>query len=433
VWLACASLLLHTAVPSNLHLPHVDTDAVFGKRIVHEAAYVERFFLATWAVEQVVLLVTLWLYARRGARFTAESAAGPIGTGMLLGMLGLGIVWLVQLPFTLLDVWWARRHGLTESGYVEWALGHWVELGASFVAICIALLVVMFLARRLGEIWWIPGAACFVAIGAFFAFVQPYLVTDTKPVRDPVLKEAAREFEREQGVSHVPVSVEDVSGTTSQANAYAVGFGPSRKVVLWSTMVDGRFTTPEVKVVLAHEIGHHSSDHIPKAIAWFGLFALPGAWILMRATRGRGGMGEAAAVPLALFVVAAFQLAVAPAQAWISRRMEAEADWKALQTTHDPAGARGLFVGFAHTDLANPDPPTWAHVLLDSHPTLDQRVAMVEAWRARRRETVSETGRSLSPTLLPAGDRLKPVTDATSMCTRGRSRPRAASAGRRGP
>ena len=76
-------------------------------------------------------------------------------------------------------------------------------------------------------------------------------------------------------------------------------------------MVDGTFTDSEVKVVLAHEIGHHSSNHIPKGLAWFALFALPGAWILMRATRRRGGMGEAAAIPLALLVVAALQLAAA--------------------------------------------------------------------------------------------------------------------------
>ena len=173
----------------------------------------------------------------------------------------------------------------------------------------------MFLARRLGEIWWIPARAVFVAIGAGFAFVQPYLVTDTTPLRDPGLRSAGREFEREQGVSDIPISVEDVSGTTSQANAYAVGFGASRRVVLWSTMVDGSFSDAEVRVVLAHEIGHHSSRHIPKALAWFALFALPSAWMLMRVTRRRGGMGEAAAVPLALLVVAVLQLALAPAQA----------------------------------------------------------------------------------------------------------------------
>lgn len=367
-------------MPSDLQLSPVNTDAVFGTDLVDEAARVERFFLVTWVLEQVVLLATLSVYARRGARYVRESAAGPIGTGMLLGMLGLGLVWIVQLPFSLLDVWWARRHDLTESGYVEWAFGHWFELGAAFVSICISLLVVMFLARRIGDRWWIPGAAVFVAVGAGFAFVQPYLLGGTTPLKDPALRRAATEFQRAQGISGVPVSVEDVSGTTSQANAYAVGYAGSRKIVLWSTMVDGSFSHREVRVVLAHEIGHHSSEHIPKGIAWFGLLALPSAWILMRATRRRGGMGRPESIPLALLVIATLQLALLPAQSWISRRMEVEADWKALQTTRDPVAARGLFVGFGTTSLGDPDPPAWAHILLDSHPTLSDRVAMADAW-----------------------------------------------------
>ena len=148
-------------------------------------------------------------------------------------------------------------------------------------------------------------------------------------------------------------------------------------------MIDGTFSDAEVRVVLAHEIGHHSSKHIPKGIAWFALFALPGAWVLMRATRRRGGWARPPRFRSRCSSSPRLQLALAPAQSWISRRMEAEADWKALQTTRDPAAARGLFVGFSDTSLANPDPPGWAHVLLDSHPTLAQRVAMAAAWKQR--------------------------------------------------
>jgi len=384
-WLWAVSLLLRTAVPSGLRLPHINAEAVFGRKLVHDAAHVERFFLLTWVLGQIVLLGTLWIYSRRGLRYVKESAAGPIGTGMLLGMMGLAIVWIVQLPFGLADLWWARRHDLTEIGYIDWAFGHYFQLGGTFVSICVALLIVMFLARWLGEKWWIPGAAVFVAVGAGFAFAQPYLLSNTTPLRDPGLKRTAIAYERAQGISGVRLAVEDVSGTTSQANAYAIGFGPSRTLVLWSTMVDGTFSDRQVHVVLAHEIGHHSSHHIPKGLAWFGLFALPAAWLLMRLTRRRGGMGSPEAVPLALLLVAVIQLSLAPAQAWISRRMEAEADWKALQTTRDPAAARGLFVGFGKTSLGNPNPPTWAHVLLDDHPTLAQRVAMVEAWASLHR------------------------------------------------
>jgi STE24 endopeptidase len=113
------------------------------------------------------------------------------------------------------------------------------------------------------------------------------------------------------------------------------------------------------------------------------MFALPAAWILMRVTRRRGGMGAPEAVPLALLTVAVIQLVAMPLQSAISRRMESEADWKALESTRDPAGARELFVGFARTGLSDPDPPAWQEWLFGSHPTLADRVAMARAWAQR--------------------------------------------------
>ena len=88
---------------------------------MRDARRYERFLVVDWLLAQVVLLVVLWVYARRGVGFMKQSAAGRIGTGMLLGMLGLGIVWLVQLPFGLVAVWWERRHDTIEIGYFEWA------------------------------------------------------------------------------------------------------------------------------------------------------------------------------------------------------------------------------------------------------------------------------------------------------------------------
>jgi STE24 endopeptidase len=373
-------VLLDNAVPDGLRLPDVDVDRVFGADLVDRAERYERFLLLDWVLAQVVLLGVLWNYSRRGARLARESAAGRVGTGMLLGMLGLGIVWLVELPFGLAAVWWGRRYGTTEAGYLEWLLGDWLELGAAFLSISFALVVVMALAGWLGERWWLPGAAVFVGVAALFLFVSPWLAT-TNELDDRALVAAARSYEREQGLPEIPVLVEEVSGTTSQANAYATGVGPSRVVVLWDTLLDGRFTDGAERVVVAHELAHHSSDHLPKALAWFALFAVPGAWLVMRLTRRRGGIGAPEAVPLALLIVAVYQLALAPAQAWISRGIESEADWKALQSTRDPSGARALFVGFAETGLGDPEPPTWSYVLLESHPTLAQRVAMAEAWR----------------------------------------------------
>jgi Zn-dependent protease with chaperone function len=63
--------------------------------------------------------------------------------------------------------------------------------------------------------------------------------------------------------------------------------------------------------------------------------------------------------------------------------MEAEADWVALETTREPAAATSLFQGFSQEALLDPSPPTWAFVLMENHPSIAERVAMVEAWQAR--------------------------------------------------
>ncbi len=378
-----AALLFPTAVPGELRLPAVDVDKRFGAELVDDAQRFERFFYGVWILAQVALLATLWIYARRGAAFTRESSAGPIGTGMLLGMLGLGIAWLVGLPFRIAAHWWTRRYDQSDLDYLNWIVEDWAVLAAEFVSLCLALLIVMGLARWLGERWWLPGAAVFVAIAALFNFVAPYLDYTSDPLRDKALLADARRYERELGLSRIPIRVEEVSDDTDQANAYAYGFGPTRRVVFWDTMLQKPFSNGEQRVVLAHELAHHSQTHLPEGIAWFALFAVPGAWLLMRTTRRRGGMGAPEAVPLALLVVVVFQLVTTPLANTISRRMEAEADWKALQVTRDPASLKRLMIGFSKTGLGDPDPPAWAHLMLGTHPSLADRVAMARAWAER--------------------------------------------------
>jgi STE24 endopeptidase len=386
VGLAIGAFVLYpTAVPDDLALASIDVGAAFGEDFVERARRYERFFYVDWILAQVALLVTLLIYAKRGAVFARESSAGPIGTGMLLGMLGLGIAWLVNVPFSLAAHWWRRRWDQSDLSYVDWLFEDWALLAAQFLSISVTLLIVMGLARKLGDRWWLPGAAVFVAIAALFTFVAPYLDFTTEPLRDEVLLEAADEYRAELGVAEIPLRVEEVSMDTDQANAYAFGLGPSRRIVFWDTMLAPPFEEDAQKVVLAHELAHHSEEHLVKGLGWFALFAVPGAWILMRATRGRGGMGTPEAVPLALLVVVVFQLVTAPLTNHISRRMEAEADWKALEVTSDPAALESLMRGFSSQGLGDPDPPTWVQVMTGTHPALADRIAMARAWADRTR------------------------------------------------
>jgi STE24 endopeptidase len=113
---------------------------------------------------------------------------------------------------------------------------------------------------------------------------------------------------------------------------------------------------------------------------------VPGTYLIALATRRRGTLREAEAVPVALFVYVALSLAATPFLNAIGRRMEAEADWLALETTEDPQAARELFESFTTISLADPTPPWWSRVLFETHPTMLDRIRMAEAWRAREQD-----------------------------------------------
>lgn len=379
VWAAAAWLLWRTSVPA-LRLPHLDPHAYFTSAQLHAATSFSRFGEISWLLASVVQLAVLAVYARRGARLARESAAGPVGTGMLLGMLGFALVWLAQLPFGAADLWWQRRHHISHVGYLQALFGNWLSLGAEFVFLCVALAVVMGLARLVGRWWWAPAAPVFVGFALLFAFVLPYLLP-THRLADPQLQAAATRLEAVEGVRHVPVVVQDVHSSTSLPNAEAAGLGPSRRVVLWDTLVDGRFSTHEIEFVIAHELGHVARGHIWKSVGWYALFAFPGTFLIALATRRRGGMGEPAAVPVSLLALVVLGLLALPLENAITRHMEAEADWQALQATRDPAAAIALFRRFVPTALDEPNPSTFDYLVLENHPTLMQRIAMAQAWR----------------------------------------------------
>jgi STE24 endopeptidase len=379
--------LLESNVPDDLRLPAVDLGRYFSARDLARSADYERFLNVNFVLSQIVLIVVLALYAARGERLTRESAAGRVGTGMLLGMLGLAFVWLSQLPFGLAQLWWERRHDVSKQDYLDWAFGNWFMLGSEFLFACVAIAVVMALAGVLRDRWWIAGVPVLLGLGLAFTFVQPYLLADLEPLRNARLKQEADRLARIEGLPHIPVEVEKVHRLTTAPNAEAAGLGPSRRVVLWDTLLDGRFKRDEIEVVLAHEFAHHSRDHIWKGFLWYGLFAIPIAFGVTEVAKRRGGLQEARAIPLALLAVVLLQTAALPAENAVTRRLESEADWVALETDRNPQAARELFRRLSQTSLARPDPPTWVYVLAEDHPTIEQRIAMANAWQARQSRT----------------------------------------------
>jgi STE24 endopeptidase len=381
LWALAAHALWHSTVPSGLHLPAVDPSSFFSPAFLGRSRSYERLLDIDHLLGEIALLIVLAVYARRGEGLMRESAAGRIGTGMMLGMLGFAFVWLAEIPFGLVAVWWERRHGVSHEGYVESVISGFLGLGGEFLFVSFALLIAMGLAGLSRRWWWVVAAPLFAALALLSSYLSIYLVPNTEPLKDPATAADMRSLARTEGIPGTRAEVQEVHRFTTAPNAESVGFGATRRVILWDTLLDGRFDRREVRAVIAHELGHLAHHHTVKRVGWLILFLIPATAIVALATARMGGLGRPEAVPLALLVFVALQLLTGPLTNIVSRREEAEADWSSLRATRDPQAATGLFVHLSSTSLANPDPPTWSYVLYADHPTIVQRIAMVEAWR----------------------------------------------------
>jgi STE24 endopeptidase len=368
-----------TALPA-LHLPRLDAGHFFSASFLERSAGYRRFLIVDGLLAAVALVAVLAFYARRGPRLVGESAAGRVGTGMLLAMLGFAVVWLAELPFGLAGLWWERRHGVSHQGILEWLFQSFFGLGSEFVFLCIGVGIAMGLAGVLRRWWWAAATPIFAGLALVSVLVGPYLIPDTSPLESPRLLADAHALERREGVDEARLRVQKVHRFTTAPNAESTGLGPTSTVVLWDTLLGGGFSRREVRVVMAHEIGHLAHRDPLKRVGWLALFLVPALGAVALATRRRGGIANPEAVPTAILVLVVAQLLAAPFLNAAYRRQEAAADWAALSATHDPAAVRSAMHRLAVKSLSDPTPPGWTYGLFAEHPTIMQRIAMARAW-----------------------------------------------------
>ena len=222
---------------------------------------------------------------------------------MLLAMIGFAVVWLAETPFGLVALWWERDHDVSHQGYLPWLVESFLSLGGVFVFVCAAVGIAMGLAGIMRRWWWLVAAPVFVALALLFTFVSPYLIPNTSPAQSPTLQAEARALEHIEGTGKAKLEVQDVDRYTTAPNAMSTGFGPTRTVILWDTLLHGGFSRDQVRFVLAHEVAHLAHDDSLKQVGWLALFLLPYLGLIAFFTRRSGGLAQPESVPVALLVL----------------------------------------------------------------------------------------------------------------------------------
>jgi STE24 endopeptidase len=264
------------------------------------------------------------------------------------------------------------------------------------------LFCVLWLMERMGEHWWLWVWATWVGFNLLVLLLYPTLIAPLfnkfSPLEDASLKSRIEGLLAKCGFRAKGLYVMDGSKRSSHGNAYFTGFGSSRRIVFFDTLLS-RLAPAEIEAVLAHELGHFSHRHVWKRIAvLFGasfLFLALLGWLIGQpwfyAALGVSTPSTAMALLLFFMVAPAFSFFLQPLSSLYSRRHEYEAD--AYAAEH--AGAQDLvqaLVKLYQDNAATLTPDPLHSAFYDSHPPAALRIARLLSLPARAATTLAPHG-----------------------------------------
>ena len=334
-------------------------------------------YAAQTAVELVVLVVVVLrppraLLARRKRQWLVGAAAAAA--------LSVGVA-VATLPLALIARERAKDVGLVTQSWTGYAsdFAKSTAIGAVLAAAGGALLVVGL--RRFGRRWWAPATVIVIAFGVATTYLTPIvldpLFNKFTPLPAGKTRSTVLDLARRAGVTVNQVYEMDASRRTTAANAYVTGFGRTKRVVIYDTLLN-KFTPGETRLVVAHELGHVHYRDVPHGLLYLAIVAPFGMFAVARLGErlAPGDAPPAAAVPAILLAIALMVPAITFISNQLSRAVEARADTFSLQLTHDPKTFIDFQRQIATQNVADPDPPALPQFLLGTHPTTMERIGL---------------------------------------------------------
>ncbi len=361
-----------------------DAGLYFDPAFIARAGTYNRARYLIFLAGQTLAVAVLAMALRQGWDRQAVHWAGSLtGHRPLLTVVGVGILitlvlTVADLPAGLVRFVLDHRYGLSTQPAGLWLADLLTSTGIG-LAFGIPLTAGLFwLISRWPTGWWAPAALGFTLYLVVSSLLSPVVVDPLfhrfTPLTDPVLAGEVRAMASRAGLPVQEVLVMDASRRTRRVNAYFTGFGGTRRIVLYDTLLS-RYDHSQVLLVLAHELGHWRLHHIYQGIA---LGAAGSAAVFWLAQRLLAGTGRPPADPVHLVLLMLFvslvSLAAMPLQNAISRTFERQADRYALALTRDGPGLARLDRNLALDNLADVTPHPYVVRVLFSHPPTLERM-----------------------------------------------------------
>jgi STE24 endopeptidase len=362
----------------------VDVQTYFTTAEIDRGRRYARPQLALMMTRSTLEAVALAQLVRRPPRALRRAWPAPVAGGAATAA---GLSLALSLPTLPLRA--ASRRRAMAVGLDTQAWGSWAGDVAKASAIQTVFsaaggAAVIAATRRFPRSWWAPMGVGAVVFGAGLAALGPVVLdpifNDFEPLPDGETRADVLGLARDAGVTVGEVYSVDASRRTTAANAYVTGLGPTKRVVLFDTLLD-RYNRDEIRLVVAHELAHVRHRDVIRGVLYAAIVAPAAALAVQRLSwelsSERGTPATLPAVALSAMLITG---PVGLIGNRLSRAMERRADHFALEL----AGAPDAFVSFERTialqNVADVDPPRWVSRLLATHPPTAERIGAAVAF-----------------------------------------------------
>lgn len=316
--------------------------------------------------------------------------SSPIAQGMATMVAVLVLSSLLEAPFSIYRTFVIEaRFGFNKMTFKLYLLDALKGILIGAILGLPLLFGVLWLMGRMGEYWWLYVWVVWVVFNLLILFIYPSFIAPLfnkfSPMQDEAMKSRIESLLKRCGFTAQGLFVMDGSKRSAHGNAYFTGFGKTKRIVFFDTLLE-RLSINEIEAVLAHELGHFKRHHVVKRIVATFALSLGFLWllgVLMQTTwfyQGLGVSTPSTALALLLFFMTlpVFSFLLAPIMSAYSRKHEFEADAYAARQT-DAADMVNALVKMYQDNAATLTPDPLYSKFYDSHPPAMVRIAHLQS------------------------------------------------------
>lgn len=301
---------------------------------------------------------------------------------------------LLQFPLLVYEKFFREHaYGLATQTFGAWFKEQMVELGVGLIAFPLLLIILYAVFRRAQRTWWVWGTGVGLAFIAVLMLIGPVFIAPLfntyKPLTDPKISEPILAMASANEIPVRQVFEVDASRQSNRVSANVSGLFGTARISLNDNLLK-QCTLPEIRLVMAHEMGHYVLNHGMKLLLYFGLFIL-GAFAFTRlcfermARRwserwGVRGIADPAGFPLLVLIFSTFFFLITPLANTAVRVTEREADAFAINTAREPTGMAQVALKLGTYRKLDPSP--MEEFIFFDHPSGRARVRMAMDWKA---------------------------------------------------